>query len=126
MSPTVCKAMEGQFSSVKSYQSIAPLPFSLVNSVDLFNEHSWSKAVQKPHQACVTCFKIVRNGKQMSRRLKKECEKVWKEALQLSMAESSQASVSGERAQSDASSSSAEVDIMAAAKACRNSELPRR
>ena len=63
----------------------------------------------------------------MSRRLKKECEKVWKEALQLSMAESSQASVSGERAQSDASSSSsAEVDIMAAAKACRNSELPRR
>ncbi len=57
-------------------------------------------------------------------RFKKECEKVWKEAQQLSMAESSQASVSGERHSGDALSS--EVDISAAAKACRNSEVPRR
>ncbi|DBA77116.1 TPA: hypothetical protein ACH3X1_009695 [Trebouxia sp. C0004] len=56
--------------------------------------------------------------------LKKECEKVWKEAQQLSMAEASQASVSGERHSGDALSS--EVDIRAAAKACRNSEVPRR
>lgn len=57
-------------------------------------------------------------------RLKKECEKVWKEAQQLSMAESSQASVSGERHSGDGLSS--EVDIRAAAKACRTSEVPRR
>lgn len=57
-------------------------------------------------------------------RLKKECEKVWKEAQQLSMAESSQASVSGERHSGEALR--CEVDIRAAAKACRNSELPRR
>ena len=49
---------------------------------------------------------------------------MWKEAQQLSMAESSQASVSGERSSGDALTS--EVDIRAAAKACRNSEVPRR
>ena len=49
---------------------------------------------------------------------------MWKEAQQLSMAESSQASVSGERSSGDALIS--EVDIRAAAKACRNSEVPRR
>ncbi len=57
-------------------------------------------------------------------RLKKESEKVWKEAQQLSMAESSQSSVSGERRSGEAVSP--EVDIRAAAKACRNSEVPRR
>ncbi|KAL0050961.1 hypothetical protein WJX82_011093 [Trebouxia sp. C0006] len=56
--------------------------------------------------------------------LKKECEKVWKEAQQLSMAESSQASVNSERHSGEALS--CEVDIRAAAKACRNSEVPRR
>ena len=49
---------------------------------------------------------------------------MWKEAQQLSMAESSQASVSGERHSGEALR--CEVDIRAAAKACRNSELPRR
>ena len=52
---------------------------------------------------------------------------MWKEALQLSMAESSQASL--ERNDGDALSSSSslhEVDIKAAARACRNSEIPRR
>ena len=57
-------------------------------------------------------------------RLKKECEKVWKEAQQLSMAESSQASASSERRSGE--TVSCEVDIRAAAKACRNSEVPRR
>ena len=54
---------------------------------------------------------------------------MWKEAQQLSMAEASQASL-GERSQGDAgnpsSSSPPEVDIKAAVKACRNSEVPRR
>ena len=61
-------------------------------------------------------------------RFKKECDKVWKEAQQLSIAESSQASMTGERnSLNDASSSSSsEVDIKAAARACRNAEVPRR
>ena len=53
---------------------------------------------------------------------------MWKEALQLSMAESSQASI--ERGQGDTlsstSSSMPQVDIKAVARACRNSEIPRR
>ena len=49
---------------------------------------------------------------------------MWKEAQQLSMAESSQASVNSERHSGEALS--CEVDIRAAAKACRNSEVPRR
>lgn len=58
---------------------------------------------------------------------KRECDKVWKEAQQLSMAEASQASL-GERNQADAATSSSEpeVDIKAAVRACRNSEVPRR
>ena len=53
---------------------------------------------------------------------------MWKEAQQLSMAESSQASVTGERnsLNDTSSASSAEVDIKAAARACRNAEVPRR
>ena len=54
---------------------------------------------------------------------------MWKEAQQLSMAESSQASVTGERNglnDTASSSSPAEVDIKAAARACRNVEVPRR
>ena len=60
--------------------------------------------------------------------MKKECDKVWKEALQLSMAESSQASLDGNQADalSSTASSLREVDIKAVAKACRSSEIPRR
>lgn len=55
---------------------------------------------------------------------------MWKEAQQLSMAESSQASL-GERNHADPSSSLSassepELDMKAAVRACRNSEVPRR
>lgn len=51
---------------------------------------------------------------------------MWKEALQLSMAESSQASLERNHGDIYSSSSLHEVDIKAAARACRNSEIPRR
>ena len=51
---------------------------------------------------------------------------MWKEALQLSVAESSQASLERNHGDALSSSSLCEVDIKAAARACRNSEIPRR